>query len=126
MKKKFVILTGSLMIAALSVAVFVNKSQDAEKSLLMRNVEVIAQNEDGGGDSGENKGPCPAWENTYEYSDLCENGEYKPYVRITHYGCSPSTLPYYSAMCWSGTLTLFLNCSGIVSDILEEGYSITC
>ncbi len=125
MKQKLVILTGSLMVAALSVAVFANKSQDVEKSLLMRNVEAIAQDEDGGGDWGKDKGPCPPWENTHEYSDRCENGEYKPYLRVISYGCSSSGHPNYS-VCWAGQVYLFLNCSGIVSDVYEDGYTIAC
>ena len=45
MKKMFIFGTGLLLVAALSVTLFAGKTQDTEKSLLMRNVEAIAQGE---------------------------------------------------------------------------------
>ncbi len=52
MKKKIVALVGGLTMVALSVAFFADKS-DAQASLLMQNVEAIAQNE------GGTTGCCP-------------------------------------------------------------------
>lgn len=49
MKKKLIVLASGLMLVALSVAFFANKSQDSQTSLLMRNVEALANDESGGG-----------------------------------------------------------------------------
>ncbi len=46
--KKVLILSAGLLLAALSVTLFAAKTQDAEKSLLMHNVEAIARGESSG------------------------------------------------------------------------------
>ncbi len=51
MKKMFILATG-LLLTVLSVTLFAGKTQDVEKSLLMRNVEAIARGEDGDGGGG--------------------------------------------------------------------------
>lgn len=49
MKKRLVILAGSLIAAALSVVIFAHKPMSAEQALLLRNVEALAQSEGGNG-----------------------------------------------------------------------------
>ncbi len=59
MKKKFFILTGALLTAALSAAIFARKPMTAEEALILRNVEAIAQDED---DYIRNEYGCIIWD----------------------------------------------------------------
>lgn len=43
--KKLFILTGALLVAALSVAIFVHKPMTAQEALILRNVEALADPE---------------------------------------------------------------------------------
>ncbi len=45
MKKKLFMLSGALLVMALSVAIFARKPMTAEEALILRNVEAIAENE---------------------------------------------------------------------------------
>lgn len=47
MKKKLLLLTDALTVAALSVAIFAHKPLTAQEALLLKNVEAIASGENG-------------------------------------------------------------------------------
>ena len=119
--KKIMFLAGALIVAALSAAVFfTDKPLTEQEKLILRNVEAIAQNENGDGSwMGCEQKKMDVW----EIEGPCENGSYKVIERRTTYFC------YYGkgyTECWGGVIYEYFNCGGILINIDPQGTTLVC
>ena len=84
MRREFIVLAGGLMVVVLSVLLFTSKSQDVDKSLILRNVEALA--------NGENDNDKPK-QTAVKSNDECVIGTDMPYASLVGrwYNCQDDT-----------------------------------